>query len=985
MSFDYDAFLSYNRKDAAAVEAIALRLRKEAQLRVFLDKWCLIPGDPWQDDIEKALDKSATCVIFVGPHGPSPWAHIEMRAALELRLGERMLRVIPTLLPGADEKSLPLFLKSFTWVDYTAGFGDERAYESLRAGVCGFELGPPEPSATVSDAARRNLGVAFADSLLPVPNFQNRPELNDLRSFWAADGRAGVLALVGIGGSGKTALVCRFLQELPGSGIEHPDVARNEELPQPEGIFVWSFYDNPNVEYFTHSIYEYLTGQEESEGPARYLMQRVTRFTEQSNFQRVLIVLDGLEVVQEGLDSPGGFGLLRDSSMRHLMRRLAQGGLGFRMIVTSRFPFPELTAFQGAGYRLVETDNLEPQSARSLLKSRGVKGTDAELNALVRDYGNHALTLDHLGTLLRDFFDGDSRRAAELPPLGTTVGDAYAEFQAYRLSRIFSFYERHLPPNELTVLKVLCVFRVPVPLDSIVRIFSGARDDQPESNVVPKMNEVTIRSLLAQLRSRRLISFYGNRERTTCSVHPAIRDHFYRSIGPDSTEIHAAVSTHLVALSERPERERYPMDSADLDILEEFIYHSVKGGDLRRAINFYHGAVGGYTNLAWRLSDYQRGLRITSLLTDALGIDARYNWSISCHPFEHSLYHLDLGRPALAESQLSALLETFGKATAESDSYRSYRWYMDWDFHESMVLQCICDTLLAQGKLPEAERVADSVFKDDVTEWLSEHLKLQTGSNPFGRRAVARYLSGNVSGALEDFQKAGENNDQPREWSHHREMRGEYHVAFHVMLLAHLGKLRAARALLNQHASYKVHDRRPMLTAQFALAGAEIYLLSGEHAKARERVDSALAWSIQSGHQEVYARASLLAARAAMRDGDLGAVRSMLSEAEQVARSCGFRVVLSDVLTVAGHFAVSNRQSAYAAGLATEALEISSDPSCGYKWGEGNASHLLAEIMLEGGDVATAAAHVGAALRIRKELEDPRGRNTQLLAERIGR
>src|SRR5205085_6494481 len=52
----------------------------EGNLRVFLEKWCLIPGEPWQDEIERALDRSATCVVFVGPHGPSPWAHIEMRA-----------------------------------------------------------------------------------------------------------------------------------------------------------------------------------------------------------------------------------------------------------------------------------------------------------------------------------------------------------------------------------------------------------------------------------------------------------------------------------------------------------------------------------------------------------------------------------------------------------------------------------------------------------------------------------------------------------------------------------------------------------------------------------------------------------------------------------------------------------------------------------------------------------------------------------------
>jgi tetratricopeptide (TPR) repeat protein len=1014
MSFDYDAFLSYNRKDAAIVEVIALRLRQEAQLRVFLDKWCLIPGEPWQDDIEKALDKSATCVIFIGPHGPSPWAHMEMRAALELRVGERMLRVIPTLLPGADKKSLPLFLKSFTWVDYTVGVSDEGAYEALRAGICGFELGPLERKVGVSIPSRQNLGVLFADSLLPVPSFQNRPELNDLRSFWTDDKHAGVLALVGIGGSGKTALVCRFLQELPGSGLEHPDIPGNENLPYPEGIFVWSFYDNPNVEAFMLSIYEYLTKREGGTGPARDLTYRVIRFMEQSRFHRVLIVIDGLEVVQEGLSSPGGFGLLRDSSLRHLVRRLAQGGLGFRMIITSRFPFPDLLAFHGAGYWLVETDNLEPLSARSLLKSRGVLGTDADLNALIRDYGNHALTLDHLGTLLRDFFDGDPQRASELPPLGTTLGDAYAEYQAYRLSRIFSFYQLHLPPNELRVLETLCVFRVPVPLTSIIQIF--ASDEKGEPRAVPQMNEVTIRSVLSQLRSRRLISFYGNKERTTCSVHPAIRDHFYRAMGPASTEIHAAVGAHLIALAERPSRERYALDSFSLDIVEEFIYHTIRSGDVQRALQFYNRSLGGYTHLAWRLADYQRGLRITSLFVDAGGIALEAK-RINTRPWhERSLFHLDLGRPAFAESQMRILLKehrdkikrlnkreeeirkTYDPTTSEIysnvESYVRYKLGEEfplmsiggkraWLFCEAMLLQCLCDALLAQGRLLEAEQTAAFVINAGGEELWTDGIlvSFETGSNPYGRRAVARYLLGKAPEALQDFHKAEK--IRGRQWGHHNVAIGEYHGAFHIICLARLGKLRLARTLLDKSALYKIHETRPLLAAQFDLAHAETDLMSDEHIKARTHIDSALAWSVQSGHQEVYTRANLLMARASLRNGNLDAAKSMLSEAEQVARACAFKIWLVDILIIAGHLALRNNKLTHATELATEAFEISSDSSCGYNWGMGNAAHLLAEINLEEGNITAAISHAEAALGIRKAIQDPKSKNTQLLAERL--
>jgi hypothetical protein len=48
--YAYDVFLSHNSADKPAVEAIARRLREEGGLTPFLDKWHLIPGEPWQED-----------------------------------------------------------------------------------------------------------------------------------------------------------------------------------------------------------------------------------------------------------------------------------------------------------------------------------------------------------------------------------------------------------------------------------------------------------------------------------------------------------------------------------------------------------------------------------------------------------------------------------------------------------------------------------------------------------------------------------------------------------------------------------------------------------------------------------------------------------------------------------------------------------------------------------------------------------------------
>lgn len=141
----FDAFLSHNSLDKPAVEAIACRLEDEAGLKVWLDKWNLSPGDPWQEKLEEALDQAATCVVFIGPSGIGPWHNQEMRVALDQRVRRDGFRVVPVLLPGAvmpDRGQLPKFLSTLSWADFRQGSGiDEDAFHSLVCGIRGLSPG----------------------------------------------------------------------------------------------------------------------------------------------------------------------------------------------------------------------------------------------------------------------------------------------------------------------------------------------------------------------------------------------------------------------------------------------------------------------------------------------------------------------------------------------------------------------------------------------------------------------------------------------------------------------------------------------------------------------------------------------------------------------------------------------------------------------------------------------------------------------------
>src|SRR5262245_63879511 len=83
----YDVFLSHASADKPAVEHLARKLREEG-LEPFLDKWHLVPGEPWQEALEDALAQSRTCAVFLGK-ALGPWQNEEMRSALDEQVRHR--------------------------------------------------------------------------------------------------------------------------------------------------------------------------------------------------------------------------------------------------------------------------------------------------------------------------------------------------------------------------------------------------------------------------------------------------------------------------------------------------------------------------------------------------------------------------------------------------------------------------------------------------------------------------------------------------------------------------------------------------------------------------------------------------------------------------------------------------------------------------------------------------------------------------------
>ncbi|QEM08854.1 SUMF1/EgtB/PvdO family nonheme iron enzyme [Mucilaginibacter rubeus] len=142
----YDVFLSHNSLDKPIVEEIAQWLVKESY-KVWFDKWELIVGEAWQEELELGLSHSACCIIFFGSNKLSPWQNEEMRVALSAKASNRSIRVIPVLLPLAKneekESQLPAFLQRLTWVKFENNIYEAEPLRRLKCGIDGIPPGRP--------------------------------------------------------------------------------------------------------------------------------------------------------------------------------------------------------------------------------------------------------------------------------------------------------------------------------------------------------------------------------------------------------------------------------------------------------------------------------------------------------------------------------------------------------------------------------------------------------------------------------------------------------------------------------------------------------------------------------------------------------------------------------------------------------------------------------------------------------------------------
>ncbi|MFO0928090.1 MAG: ATP-binding protein [Gemmataceae bacterium] len=192
----------------------------------------------------------------------------------------------------------------------------------------------------------------------PLLFFGRRDELA-LLDRAVFDGGPSLIALVGPGGQGKTAIVQHWLHQA------HPPLA---------GLFFWSFYRGKNVDQCLRELLAYaerLPTLPEVSGS--WCVDRLLPLLRR---ERWAVVLDGAEVVQYE-DGPWR-GRFVHPDLGRLLEELASEPMPGAVILTTRFDVP--TLIRRPYCRIVSLAQLDCRQ-RALLAGLGVAGSQEQLDA----------------------------------------------------------------------------------------------------------------------------------------------------------------------------------------------------------------------------------------------------------------------------------------------------------------------------------------------------------------------------------------------------------------------------------------------------------------------------------------------------------------------------------------------------------------------------------------------------------------------------
>lgn len=253
-------------------------------------------------------------------------------------------------------------------------------------------------------AAYQNNTTISAIAPLPILNAQDWGDAIDTSLFygrttelttlnqWINHDRCRLVAILGMGGMGKTALSVKIA----------------EHCQDEFDFLIWrSLRDAPPLNEVLITLIRFFSQQQDTNLPDSD-GGKLTRLMEYLRAKRCLLVLDNFDA----LFQPGQHvGTYREGyeGYAQLLHRIGESRHQSCLILTSREKPPEVALLQGEILlvRELSLQGLSDSEGRTLLRAKGLFGSEQDLNQLVQTYQGNPLALKITAASIQDLFGGN--------------------------------------------------------------------------------------------------------------------------------------------------------------------------------------------------------------------------------------------------------------------------------------------------------------------------------------------------------------------------------------------------------------------------------------------------------------------------------------------------------------------------------------------------------------------------------------------------
>ncbi|PMB27299.1 NB-ARC domain-containing protein [Fischerella thermalis] len=244
-----------------------------------------------------------------------------------------------------------------------------------------------------SDYLSSNTRLDWGDATHTSVFYGRTQEIATLEQ-WILDERCRLVAILGMGGIGKTTLAVKLAQQI------------QEEF---EYVIWRSLREAPPIKSILANLIPFLSDEQETESNLpENLSERISRLIYYLQNNRCLVVLDNVESIlrsgsragqyQEGYE---GYG--------ELFRLLGEATHQSCVILTSRENPKEVSLLKGRALpvRSLQLRGLKVDDAQEILKVKGLSATEKEWQVMTERYAGNPLALKIVATTIEDVFDGN--------------------------------------------------------------------------------------------------------------------------------------------------------------------------------------------------------------------------------------------------------------------------------------------------------------------------------------------------------------------------------------------------------------------------------------------------------------------------------------------------------------------------------------------------------------------------------------------------